>query len=171
MVDQFDSIINENAPRHDPLRQNNIRRQLTEEMYRNSKHHMRIDAGWPMRSFRGFVSGGLLDPNHSQTLLFPLQELSVIARERPFGKGTLPRYLPYGPLWLGLIVNTLLYATVLIVIMWMWYVMRSRLRLRRGLCPTCKYPIGVSEVCTECGVELAESTIQRARARRPEAAR
>ncbi|MEE9128511.1 MAG: hypothetical protein V3T84_00710 [Phycisphaerales bacterium] len=171
MVDQFDSFIAEIAPSHDSLRQNNIRRQLREEMYRNSKHHMRIDAGWPMRSFRGFVSGGLLDPNHSQTLLFPLQELNVIARERPVGKGTWPRYLPYRPIWLGLIVNTLLYATVLIAIMSMWAVMRSKLRLRRGRCPNCKYPIGVSEVCTECGVELAEWAILRARARRPGAAR
>ena len=160
---QFDSIISENVPSPaDPLRQAGLRRQLSEMMYRNSKLHTRIDAGWPMRSFRGFVSGGLLDPNHSQTLLFPLQELSVIARERPFGKGTLPRYLPYGPLWLGLIVNTLLYATVLIAVMSMWFATRSKLRLRRGLCPNCKYPIGGSEVCTECGMELAESAILRA---------
>lgn len=167
---QLDSFIAENVPSHDPLKQYGLRRQLSRMMYRNSKLHTRIDAGWPMRSFRGFVSGGMLDPNHSQ-ILFPQQELRVIARERIVGKGMLPRYLPYGPIWLGLIVNTLLYAIVLIVIMWMWSVIRSKLRLRRGLCPTCKYPIGESEVCTECGVELAEWAILRAKARRPGAAR
>ncbi len=167
---QFDSIIAENVPNHDPRRQNGLRNQISEMMYRNSQLHTRIDAGWPMRSLRGFVSGGMLDPNHSQTL-FPQEELRVIARERIVGKGTLRRYLPFGPIWLGLVVNTLLYATVMIAIMWMLYAIRSKLRLGRGLCPNCKYPIGVSEVCTECGVGLAEWAILRARAQRPEATR
>ena len=173
IVDQLDSIMNENVPNHDPLRQNGLRQQLIDMSYRSSKHYARIDAGWPMRSFRGFVSGGVKQLPTSQIPPPPQkpQVHNVITRQRPIGKGTLTRYLPYRPIWLGLIVNTLAYATVLIAIMWMWFATRSKLRLRRGWCPSCKYPIGVSEVCTECGVELAEWAIQRARARRPEAAR
>jgi hypothetical protein len=28
---------------------------------------------------------------------------------------------------------------------------RRRMRIRRGLCPACAYPVGQSDVCTECG--------------------
>ena len=172
-VDQLDMIMSDNVPNHDPLRQNGLRHQLIDMSYRSSKHYARIDAGWPMRSFRGFVSGGVKQLPTSQVPPPPQkpQVDKVIVRERPIGNRTLTRHLPYGPIWLGLIVNTLVYATLLIVIMWMWFVTRSKLRLRRGLCPNCKYPIGVSKVCTECGVELAEWAIQRARAQRPAAAR
>ncbi len=173
LVQHLDMIINESVPDHDPLKQNGLRHQLINMSYRSYKHYARIDAGWPMRSFRGFVSGGVKQPVTSQIPPPPQkpQVHNVITRERPIGNGTLTRYLPYGPIWLGLIINTLLYATVMIVIVWLWSVTRSKLRLRRGLCPTCKYPIGVSEVCTECGLELAEWAIERARSRRPEAAR
>ena len=173
IVQQLDMIINENVPDHNPLKQNGLRHQLIDMSYRSSKHYARIDAGWPIRSFRGFVSGGVEQPVISQIPPPPQkpQVHDLIARERPIGKGTLTRHLPYGPIWPGLIVNTLLYATVLIAVMSMWFAARSKLRLRRGLCPSCKYPIGVSEVCTECGVTLTESAILRARARRPEAAR
>ncbi len=32
--------------------------------------------------------------------------------------------------------------------------LRRFLRVRRGLCPKCAYPMGESEVCTECGESL-----------------
>jgi hypothetical protein len=35
-------------------------------------------------------------------------------------------------------------------------VLVERRRRRRGLCPGCGYPIGVSAVCTECGREIGE---------------
>ena len=172
-ADQLDMIMSNNVRDHDPLKQNGLRHQLIDMSYRSSKHYARIDAGWPMRSFRGFVSGGVKQLPTSQIPPPPQkpQVHNVITRRRPIGKGTLTRHLPYRPIWLGLIVNTLLYATVLIAIVWIFHAMRSKLRLRRGLCPTCKYPIGVSKVCTECGAELAEWALKRARARRPEAAR
>ncbi len=28
---------------------------------------------------------------------------------------------------------------------------RCRLRVHRGLCPACAYPVGTSSVCRECG--------------------
>ncbi len=34
--------------------------------------------------------------------------------------------------------------------------LRRFLRVRRGLCPKCAYPMGESSVCTECGCELAK---------------
>ncbi len=32
--------------------------------------------------------------------------------------------------------------------------LRRLIRRRRGLCPTCAYPIGESATCTECGKAL-----------------
>ena len=37
--------------------------------------------------------------------------------------------------------------------------LRRFLRLRRGLCPKCAYPIGESTVCTECGHRLSSHSV------------
>ncbi len=34
------------------------------------------------------------------------------------------------------------------------FALRRFLRVRRGLCPKCAYPMGESSVCTECGCGL-----------------
>ena len=57
------------------------------------------------------------------------------------------RCLPIRPRWPGFAVNTLFYAAIL----WLPFVLRRWLRVRRGLCPKCAYPMGESAVCSECG--------------------
>ncbi len=67
------------------------------------------------------------------------------------------RIIPYRPIWRGFVVNTLLYATILwLLIHGPFGVRRFRgfLRMKRGLCPKCAYPMGESTVCTECGCAL-----------------
>ncbi len=64
------------------------------------------------------------------------------------------RILPYRPIWIGFTANTLFYASLLWLAIPGPFVLRRFLRLRRGLCPTCAYPMGESFVCTECGCEL-----------------
>lgn len=160
---RYDELMEENILDHDPLEQNGLRRQLKEIMY---KRHSRIDAGWPMCSFRGFVSGGLKGPFNSKQVpplykQLPQHELGVIAIERSVSNTTMNRYLPYMPIWFGLIVNTLVYAILILAIMWILLTVRAMRRLRRNLCPHCKYPIGVSDVCTECGYDL-KSCVARA---------
>lgn len=62
--------------------------------------------------------------------------------------------LPLRPMWLGFIANSVIYggicwvgiAGVLFIQQW-W-------RIKRRLCPKCAYPIGKSQLCTECGHEL-----------------
>ncbi len=62
-----------------------------------------------------------------------------------------PMTIPYRPYWPGLLANTLFYG----VILWLfWFTpgaIKRTLRRRRGLCPKCAYPVGPSELCTECG--------------------
>jgi hypothetical protein len=57
-------------------------------------------------------------------------------------------------------INTVFYAAILWVLFAALGIRRWR-RIRRGQCPACAYPVGSSDVCTECGAELkqkAEST-------------
>ncbi len=61
------------------------------------------------------------------------------------------RLAPLRPIWPGFAINTLFYATLLWLLAWGPFPLRRSLRLRRGLCPTCAYPMGESAVCTECG--------------------
>ena len=62
--------------------------------------------------------------------------------------------LPCRPIVMGFAVNTLFYATILWLLLATLHprgVVRRRIRARRGQCPACGYPIGTSNVCTECG--------------------
>ncbi len=61
---------------------------------------------------------------------------------------------PLRPLWPGFAVNSLLYATVLWLLIPGTFTLRRLIRRRRGLCPGCGYPVGESDVCSECGREL-----------------
>ncbi len=63
--------------------------------------------------------------------------------------------IPLRPIWPGFAVNTLFYATILWLLIPGPFVLRRFLRLRRGLCSQCAYPMGESAVCTECGGALA----------------
>ncbi len=63
-------------------------------------------------------------------------------------------HLPVQPVWPGFAINTLLYATLLWLVIPGPFALRRFLRVRRRLCPTCAYPMGESSVCTECGRAL-----------------
>ena len=64
------------------------------------------------------------------------------------------RLVPYQPTWFGFAANTAFYAALLWLLIPGPFALRRFLRLRRGLCPKCAYPMGESAVCTECGDPL-----------------
>lgn len=66
-------------------------------------------------------------------------------------------YLPLTPIWSGFAIDTLFFATLAGVVLGGWRWMIRWRRVKRGLCPACKYPIGTSPVCTECGETLRAS--------------
>jgi len=68
--------------------------------------------------------------------------------------GIRPNALPLYPLWPGFAVNTLFYTGVLWMLFAGPFALRRMIRRRRGRCAQCAYPIGTSEVCTECGAAL-----------------
>jgi predicted amidophosphoribosyltransferase len=49
------------------------------------------------------------------------------------------------------VINTVFYAVMLWLPFTALRALRRRRRIKRGLCPACAYPVGSSEVCTECG--------------------
>jgi hypothetical protein len=66
----------------------------------------------------------------------------------------MPRMLPYKPLWPAFTLDVAFWTVVAAVL---WFVpiwIRRLIRRRRGQCAGCGYPIGASEVCTECGREV-----------------
>ena len=99
----------------------------------------RCRAGLPLLSLEGFCASGWLRARQD-------------ALPAPHWIRALPfRLLPLRPIWPGLVVNTLLYSLVLWLLSGGPFVLRSFIRLRRGLCTACAYPVGESATCTECG--------------------
>ena len=60
-------------------------------------------------------------------------------------------YFPIGVIWPGFAINTIFYAAMLWFPFAAFGRIRRRRRIKRGLCPACAYPVGTSDVCTECG--------------------
>jgi hypothetical protein len=62
--------------------------------------------------------------------------------------------LPTKPIVLGTVVNSLGYAVVVALSAQFIMMLLRRLRIKRGLCPACAYPVGAGGTCTECGYTL-----------------
>ncbi len=96
-------------------------------------------AGWPLRSLVGIKVGGMrLVSTHTLWLSDGLK-------------------IPYGPIWHAFILNAVLYAVLLWLPIRGPSALRRLIRMKRGLCVKCGYPIGESAVCTECGKPLSTS--------------
>ncbi len=65
------------------------------------------------------------------------------------------RIVGWRPIWPGFAINTLFYAAILWLLIAALFALRRRRRIKRGLCPACAYPIGESDICTECGDTLS----------------
>lgn len=102
-------------------------------------HH----AGWPIASFTGqqeLVTPGPSTVARAPKILRARADIPLVRRSFP----TVPN-------WPGLVLNSLFYAAVIWAAATLAASARRFLRLRAGLCPACKYPIGNAPVCTECG--------------------
>jgi hypothetical protein len=102
-------------------------------------------AGWPLMSLRYVSRLDNADPGwmHHGRLTIP-----VAIAGRP------SVVVPMIPVWPGFALNTVFYAGILWLLFAAPFALRRRLRIKRGLCPKCAYPVGESAVCTECGATL-----------------
>ena len=136
-------------------------------LFGDSKHHGRVplniryvlQAGWPLVSLTATWSWER-DSTGSESSLKWLEHCSggvpTTARDAlPASAPTVlrkqPRVLPLHPLWPGFVINTLFYAAILWLLFAAPFALRRWRRIKRGLCPKCAYPVGTSDVCTECG--------------------
>lgn len=139
----------------------NYRHKLDRTFGRN---HARIvyRCGWPLRALEGYsliddayyVTEGNFTEKTSWHGVIPLKTDPQSSAKDPLGLNIASQALPYVPIPVGFFVNTALFAGALLLITWTLAVARRALRLRAGLCPRCKYPIGPSPICTECGTPL-----------------
>ncbi len=68
-------------------------------------------------------------------------------------------FLPLRPIWPGFALNTLFYAAIPWLLIPGPFALRRFLRVRRGLCPKCAYPMGGSAVCSECGNQFRKHPV------------
>lgn len=107
-----------------------------------------IKAGWPFYSLRHnevqMMNGKVWVQQYSFMYGTP-RVLSSIT-----GQFTFPRYI----IWSGFVLNSILFAVVLAIMMVSvrssYWLLRQR-RQKRGLCVACGYPLGLSDICSECG--------------------
>lgn len=104
--------------------------------------------GWPMVSF-GCSTFQPIAPNPKPHVVGGI-ELDFLPR-RTAGGVMMSTTLPTQPILCGLVVNTVMYSFVIWLLLAGAFIVRRVLRTRRKQCLGCGYPIGVSEVCTECG--------------------
>jgi hypothetical protein len=101
----------------------------------------RFDSGWILDSF--WIDAPPI-PDHTNFV-------GAIPISRTIDGLLIHSALPLLPLWPGFAINTLLYAAILWLLLAAPFALLRRGRIKRGLCPACAYPVGDSEVCTECG--------------------
>ncbi len=135
-------------------------------------------AGWPLRA----VCGGLFDPSDTGTFYHPYGRIIRDFKDHSFpshnfnGKKTtdLNDWQPVWaiqigsdvvvglrPLWLGLLLNTVLTYPVLYVLLLVIRLLgrlvgerKERRRLDQGCCPKCRYPLGASDRGSGSGPDL-----------------
>ena len=77
--------------------------------------------------------------------------------QRQFRKSSpiIDDHLPYVPFLPGFAINTMFYSAILWLLFALPFVLRRRLRAKRGLCVKCAYDLRgramSSDVCPECG--------------------
>ncbi len=106
-----------------------------------------VDArGWPMRTLWSCFHYPLVGQTIGET-----RGVRIPRRPRIVNNDLYVTYLPLGPIWTGLAINTVFYAAILWPLICGPFALRRLIRRRRGLCRKCAYPMGNSNVCTECG--------------------
>lgn len=109
-------------------------------------------AGWPLLSFSAWKTTTIEQLSKDEVRYKPVGHMGV-----PLGilsSNELSVFLPFHPLWRGVIINSCFYAALLRMSIATPRAMRRRVRRRKGLCMKCGYPDGGAVRCPECGEVL-----------------
>ena len=114
-----------------------------------------VARGWPLPALwsevHSFVTQG-------GTLLTESRSTGGIATSQRAWRFSWNRTLPFRLVPVGFVADTLLYALLVGVLMYGRSVVRYLVRLRKGLCLRCGYPVGDSPECSECGASVRRTT-------------
>jgi hypothetical protein len=103
-------------------------------------------AGWPCRCVTG------TEMTSDRAIFGFYDAWPMPARLKPvFPAVLVVGFVPYKPIWSGLLVNTLCFAMVTWLTLRAASAVRSRRRRRRGVCEQCRYPLRGTSRCPECG--------------------
>lgn len=110
---------------------------------------MQLEAGWPLLAFHGEL---WLHSVRGTTLGHEPLEASgiVMVASLPFVAPNAMVAVPFRPRWGALLVNSGLYASVLLATCYLVRLSRGRGRLRRNTCPYCAIPNAPQGTCTSC---------------------
>ncbi|MCI0364849.1 MAG: hypothetical protein L0219_13300 [Phycisphaerales bacterium] len=117
-------------------------------------------SGWPFYAFSGDICWHTSDWTTQRQVMrsaaaVDAQGLIRIPSRQP-PTHSRAAFMPYRPIVVGFALNTLFYGILLLALRAAIVKQIGSRRLRQGLCPQCKYPIGASETCTECGKPVRE---------------
>jgi hypothetical protein len=106
--------------------------------------------GWPLLTMErsvwiDFAGGRPLTDNQRVPPLVVTRNAWIISANDELGG------LPLKAIWPGFAINTIFYAAILWLLFAAPGFVRRRIRARRRQCPACAYPVGTSNICTECG--------------------
>jgi hypothetical protein len=123
----------------------------------NSTPAMRVSAGWPSPCLRGWgPAAAWFRPSLGAPLIATTRQgEQAIVRVRTLDSRDIVHLLPWSPIRPGFAINTVFYAGLLWLLFAAPFALRRRLRIKRGLCPTCAYDlrgsVRGSQQCPECG--------------------
>jgi hypothetical protein len=107
------------------------------------------EVGWPMKAMTCSVHWQTQIANAD--IIYRVEGGVQLPRDAEFN----PRALPLTPLWMGFIVNTILFAVLWLFVVWVAGAARARSRKRRNCCSQCGYPrtgLPAGSACPECGL-------------------
>jgi hypothetical protein len=102
--------------------------------------------GWPFRAV--WYQGAFLADMSEH-----VAGASIVSSSGPGPYADDLRVVPYLPIWPGLLLNTLFYATLWSILLFAPRAIRRHLRTKHHRCPTCKYDLRnlPTAICPECG--------------------
>lgn len=119
----------------------------------NNGFHLRT--GWPFRSMEG---GKVVDRvNRKVDRWFLGHTPAVFLGHTPAVWPFQAHQLPLKPIWIGTVLNSILFACIAFFGIVLTLHLRRLFRLRRGSCPECGYPIASSSACCECSRSVQRS--------------
>ncbi len=119
-------------------------------------------AGWPLLCVRTHRVSGIMSPEELAASMLGKgvqQDYRWINAIQWPWRSAFPSLkvsgvLPYEPIPLGFMANTLIYGTITAIVICGAAGIRRSIRNHLGRCVACGYPRGRSPVCTECGAAL-----------------